>query len=86
MIANSPMPNHSKATRGSDFTGAGYTLRDRIEVLDDLAALGITFGSLETVSPPAHRGVVLPTSERPWRPAPMPARHRWLERLLRHRP
>jgi hypothetical protein len=59
-------------------------LRDRIEVLDDLALLGITFGPLELTSPPAHRGVALPTSERPWRP--MPERHRWLERLLRHRP
>jgi hypothetical protein len=57
-------------------------LRDRIEVLDDLAALGITFGSLEPTSPPAHRSVVLPTSERPWRPAPMPERHRWIERLV----
>jgi hypothetical protein len=47
-------------------------LRDRIEVEDDLALLGITFGPLEPTSPPAHRGVVLPTSERPWRP--MPAR------------
>jgi hypothetical protein len=80
MIANSPMPNHSKATRGSDFTGAGYTLRDRIEVLDDLAALGITFGSLETTNPPAHRGAVLPTSEHPW--GSLPVRHSWLERLV----
>jgi hypothetical protein len=80
MIANSPMPNHSKATRGSDFTRAGYTLRDRIEVLDELEALGITFGSLESTSPPAHRGVVLPASERPWRP--LPVRHSWLERLV----
>jgi hypothetical protein len=69
-------------------------LRDRIEVLDDLASMGLRFEpiplddlvvgyrDMEPTAPVAHRGVVLPTSERPWRPAPMPARHRWLERLV----
>jgi hypothetical protein len=83
MIANSPMPNHSKATRGSDFTRAGYTLRDRIEVLDDLASLGLLRprdGS--ELHPTATLGIRVAGGERPWRPAPMPERHRWLERLV----